>query len=304
MRSDSGSIHGLIERVIDQNNFIKLSNFLDFAGDFLQCLKFDGQDAHRNVQATIVAGQNQDYRFFQYDQEANFCVTRPINSKMMLSETEFFSVREQLEPRLKNIRSLKGDGEARKRLNRLIYTCQQSVGCTLDARNNPNGARKLNGEFFERLVRLVINACGLDCATETQTLLIPGTSTEFKFQHDAVLKDALGTWKAIGQIKTSTKDRLDKVFMDRLIYEKVSNLSLPYFLVVLNDVQRGNKKGTKYSLSGTFLPGHYKAYTLAFSPLSGVYYLDRTPAMLVNQDKVLQDIKTLDELLVEDMWNF
>ncbi|WP_304703280.1 hypothetical protein [Turicimonas muris] len=53
-------------------------------------------------------------------------------------------------------------------------------------------------------------------------------------------------------------------------------------------------------VSTTFLPGHYRAYSVYLTPLSGVYYVD----MASSAKPFAESIHTLDQLLVEDMWKF
>jgi hypothetical protein len=70
----------------------------------------------------------------------------------------------------------------------------------------------------------------------------------------------------------------------------------------LNDVQRkdGRTKG-KFGVSATFLPGHFKGYTVKLNPLDGVYYCDIRPNMIT--EAILKDhIKTFDHLLFDDIW--
>ena len=53
--------------------------------------------------------------------------------------------------------------------------------------------------------------------------------------------------------------------------------------IFLNDVQRKKaKKENEYGVSATFLPGHFKAYTVKLNPLDGVYYCDIRPNMLTD----------------------
>ena len=59
----------------------------------------------------------------------------------------------------------------------------------------------------------------------------------------------------------------------------------------------------EYGINATFLPGHFKGYTVKLNPLDGVYYCDIRPNM--KTEKILKDhIKTFDHLLCEDIWKF
>lgn len=80
------------------------------------------------------------------------------------------------------------------------------------------------------------------------------------------------------------------------------NSDTPHFAVFLHDVQRKGKE-PYFGINTTFLTGHYKGYTIKLNPLDGVYYCDIRPIMY--SDPLLrQTIRTLDYLLVEDIWNF
>ncbi|WP_434526482.1 hypothetical protein [Photorhabdus asymbiotica] len=70
----------------------------------------------------------------------------------------------------------------------------------------------------------------------------------------------------------------------------------------MNDVQRKKtKRENEYGVSATFLPGHFKAYTVKLNPLDGVYYCDIRPNMA--DDALLsQHIKTIDHFFFSDLW--
>jgi hypothetical protein len=90
--------------------------------------------------------------------------------------------------------------------------------------------------------------------------------------------------------------------IDKFLYNRLTDVNTPHFAVFLNDVQRKGKEPS-YGINTTFLTGHYKVYTVKLNPLDGVYYCDMRPIM--STDSLLrQTIKTLDYLLVEDIWEF
>lgn len=121
------------------------------------------------------------------------------------------------------------------------------------------------------------------------------------YQHDLIIEKD-GSLKAIGSVKTSSKDRIDKIFIDKFLYNRLTDATTPHFAVFLNDVQRKGRE-PHYGVNTTFLTGHYKGYTVKLNPLDGVYYCDMRPIM--STDPLLrQTIKTLDHLLVEDIWEF
>jgi hypothetical protein len=71
--------------------------------------------------------------------------------------------------------------------------------------------------------------------------------------------------------------------------------------IFLNDVQRGAKTPRSYRVSSTFLPGHFKAFTIKLNPLDGVYYCDLRPNMIV--DPLLSEqISRIDNLFCDELW--
>ncbi len=135
-------------------------------------------------------------------------------------------------------------------------------------------------------------------------VLIDGVKAfNMNYQHDLIVSNNEEV-KLLGSVKTSSKDRLDKVFVDKFMYARLTGINLPHIAIFLNDVQRKKTaKEDKYGISSTFLPGHFKGYTVKLNPLDGVYYCDIRPNML--SETILKDhIKTFDKLLVEDIWEF
>lgn len=126
---------------------------------------------------------------------------------------------------------------------------------------------------------------------------------DFSYQHDLIIEQN-DEIKVIGSIKTSSKDRIDKIFIDKFLYNKLTEKETPHIAIFLNDVQRkNNKRENEYGINVTFLPGHFKGYTLKLNPLDGVYYCDIRPNM--KTEKILKDhIKTFDNLLIDDIWKF
>ena len=191
-------------------------------------------------------------------------------------------------------------------INRIIYSAQQSIGACLDAlpANKSNTARKLNGDLFERFIRLIIERCGVDVSEGTIRVPVKVDDKEiFKmtYQHDIILSKGEYV-KAIGSVKTSSKDRLDKVFIDKFLYNQLTEKATPHFAIFLNDVQRKGQAG-KYGINATFLPGHFKGYTVKLNPLDGVYYCDIRPNMI--SEPILKDhIKTFDHFIFSDIWSF
>jgi len=290
----------LVDHVLNKDNFLSIEDYLEFPKLYLEFIK-------QNLQAVIVSKNENHYQFFQYKGDGTYNVTRPINSNLLYSFEEFESLSDDFKYLIENIRDTGVDTpENRILINRLIYSAQQSIGACLDAlpANKSNTARKLNGDLFERFIRLIIERCGLEVTEGTIRVPVEIDGKEaFKmnYQHDLnLIKN--NEVMAIGSVKTSSKDRIDKVFIDKFLYNRLTGKDTPHFAIFLNDVQRKGQEG-KYGISATFLPGHFKGYTVKLNPLDGVYYCDIRPNMI--SEPILKDhIKTFDHFVFSDMWSF
>lgn len=294
------NLEKLVNHALNKDNFLTIENYLDFPKHYLEFIK-------NNLQAVIVSRNENHYQFFQYKKDGTYNVTRPINSNLLYSLEEFDVLTADFTNLLNNIRGKGLDSpQNRMMVNRIIYSAQQSIGACLDAlpANKSNTARKLNGDLFERFIRLIIERCGIDVSEGTIRVPVEVDGKEaFKmnYQHDLILSKGEEV-KAIGSVKTSSKDRLDKVFVDKFLYNQLTEKETPHFAIFLNDVQRKGQEG-KYGISATFLPGHFKGYTVKLNPLDGVYYCDIRPNM--SSEPILKDhIKTFDHFVFSDMWDF
>jgi len=294
------NLKNIVDMATNKDKFLSIADYTDFCLNFLEFIQ-------TKLQAVIVSRNENHYRFFQYKNDGTYNVTRPINSNLMLSHEAFDSSRQNFSDILKNIKSKAAKtNKNRKLLNDYIYTCQQSIGAALDAlpANKSNTARKINGDLFERFIRLIIQEIGIDVTDGTIAVPVKINGTEafkMKYQHDLIIKVDDVT-KAIGSVKTSSKDRIDKIFIDKFLYNRLTDTQTPHFAIFLNDVQRKGKEG-KYGINATFLPGHFKGYTIKLNPLDGVYYFDIRPNM--RTEDILKDhIKTFDNFLIQDVWKF
>lgn len=292
----------LVNNAKDKGKFSDLKAYIKFCDEYLNYVA-------DNLQAIIVSQNENHYCFYQYKKEGDFQITRPINSNLMYDANGFSNASKEFLKILKSIKTIdKNDEAIRNILNNATYTIQQSVGSALDGlpAGQSNTARKLNGDLFEHFIRLIISEIGIVCKSGTiqVPVIVDGEPTfNMKYQHDLIIeKDS--DIKVIGSIKTSSKDRIDKIFIDKFLYNKLTEKATPHIAIFLNDVQRKNrKKENEYGISATFLPGHFKGYTVKLNPLDGVYYCDIRPNM--KTEYILKDhIKTFDNLLIEDIWKF
>ena len=282
--------------VSQKERFVGIEEYIEFAKYYLEFISTE-------LQAEIVAQNENNYCFFQYRRDGEYNITRPVNSDLFLKYDRYEKCEREFLYALEHIRDIESDDMARNMVNEYIYTTQQSIGCALDAlpSSKTNTSRKINGDLFEQLMRLIIKKIGLDIESETISVPIPNSVETMKYQNDLEIK-VNGEIVAIGSVKTSSKDRIDKVFLDKLMYNRLTNTETPHFAIFLHDVQRAGNE-PNYKVGQTFLTGHFKAYTIGLNPLDGVYYCDLRPVM--KSDTILKEhIKSLDYLLCEDIWKF
>jgi hypothetical protein len=235
------SLMRLVDFATDKKQFQTLQNHISFCKRYLHFVE-------TGLQARIVSQNENYYQFYQYRDDGFYNITRPINTLLMYEEAlfdnasvEFLQVLEQLKDRQLP------DDKLRQVLVGTIYTIGQSIGAALDALplGKSNQARKINGDLFERLIRLVILELDTDCVSGTVQVPIKDDNGEILFhtnyQHDLLISEE-GELKIIGSVKTSSKDRIDKIFVDKFLYNKLTNTNLPHIAIFLNDVQRKKKK--------------------------------------------------------------
>jgi hypothetical protein len=283
----------------DKTNFATLQAYVSFTQRYLEFV----HDS-RGVQAVIVSQNEPNYQFFQYKEEGSFNITRPLNSRLLYTAEDFALHLPRFLSILGKKRCLHPSKADREIINRSVYTIQQTIGATLDALpvGKSNTARKINGDLFEGLIQLILSEMGIDCTSGTVAVPVKvqgEADFPMKFQHDLIIKSG-DLVKVIGSVKTSSKDRLGKIFVDKYLLQRMTGKDVPHVAIFLNDVQR---KGIfpRYGISSTFLPGHFKGYTVKLNPLDGVYYCDIRPNMLV--EPVLKNhIRTFDHFIFDDLW--
>ena len=294
------NLEKIVSTAVNKQNFLSVADYLKFSRVFLEFVT-------TGLQATIISQNENHYRFYQYKDDGHFNITRPINSTLMYGLDDIDKIEKHFPKLLASVRDLAQDDiKNREILTRSIYTIQQSIGAALDAlpAGRSNQARKINGDLFERLIQELLKAISVTCNTGTvQVPVYLGGEVQFKmnYQHDLLLynEDEL---KVIGSVKTSSKDRIDKIFMDKFLYNKLTETAIPHVAIFLNDVQRKNaKRENSYGINSTFLTGHFKAFTIKLNPLDGVYYCDIRPNM--QKDNLLkQHIRTIDHFFCTDVW--
>ena len=294
------SLDNLVTVVSDKELFLSLTDYIDFGRRYLDFVV-------QGLQAVIVSQNESHYQFYQYKEDGHFNITRPLNSDLMYTAEAYSKVADDFLDVLEHVKDIpEEDTEHRSVIVRTIYTIQQCIGAALDAlpAGQSNRARKVNGDLFERLMQLLVRQVGVTCETGTVQVPVEVNGEEqirMSYQHDLLIYDR-DELRVIGSVKTSSKDRLDKIFMDKFLYNKLTDTLLPHVAIFLNDVQRKKtKRENRYGINTTFLPGHFKGYTIKLNPLDGVYYCDIRPNM--RTDPILKaHIQTIDHFFCSDLW--
>jgi len=200
----------LLDNVTDKNKLSTINDYFSFCSRYLEYTK-------TKLQARIISQNENHYQFFQYREEGQFNITRPLNSKLMYDVENFMQAAKNFGSLLEQMHDGSPvEDNQRENIVRIIYTLQQSIGAALDGlpSGKSNQARKINGDLFERLIRLLVNNLGIDCVSGTvQVPVFDNNGRElFKSNYQRGLLLSKGNeLKVIGSIKTSSKDRIDKI---------------------------------------------------------------------------------------------
>ena len=293
-------LDSLIKTASNKENFTELPHYMEFCLEFLDFIGTPGA-----IQAEIVSRNETHYRFLQF-KNAEFSISRPLNSNLLYT-VKTAKVALKNFPKILAAVKTSDTPANREIVNRSVYTIQQSIGAALDAlpAGKSNTARKINGDLFERFIRLLLVRVGVECTSGVVKVPVKVDGEDefmMSYQHDLIIKSG-ALVKIIGSVKTSSKDRLDKVFVDKFLLAKLTGKDVPHVAIFLNDVQRKGKSPKEYGVSATFLPGHFKGYTVKLNPLDGVYYFDIRPNM--KTEAILKDhIRTFDCFLFSELWKF
>jgi len=219
---------------------------------------------------------------------------------------------------LKKRQQAAGSSKGRKRyleskeINRVVYTLQQSAGCVGDSFDNQNQSRKRAGQLFEGLVKLIIKEIGVTCEPRVINLPIPGhPGCEMSYELDLVFSRNkaiiasetrhIHPSEVVGSVKTTSKDRIDKIFLDKFLLTKLLGREIPVVAIFLHDVQRARRGQSIFGINSTFKSNHFLGYTVALNKLDGVYYVDPRPEMQTNE-RLREQIRDFQCFLVHDLW--
>jgi hypothetical protein len=309
------SLADLQVSVKDRSAFGTLDDYRIIGREFLAFV-------HRTNPTLIVSPSHPNYRFYQYDEAYKHKITRPLNFDLFIeSIVDFNYAFERFENFLDDLRGLQEKVVSNeisrkyiesKELVGVIYTVQQAIGCISDSFSDSNQARKRAGQLFEGLIRLIIQKAGLECEPRTINIPIPGYpgyvmpyELDLVFSRRKVILTSetkfIHTSEVVGSVKTTSKDRIDKVFLDKYLLKQLLGRDIPVIAVFLHDVQRARRGNSIFGINSTFKSNHFLGYTVALNKLDGVYYVDPRPEMTGNE-RLREQIHSFQQFLVKDLW--
>lgn len=299
----------------DSSAFTKLEDYLLIAQSYLRYVE-------EASLTRIVSPSHHHYIFYQYPESHGHHFTRPLNTDLFFeSSAEAASAFERFVeflPELRRHRESVVEKDAHRKyvemgeINRVVYTLQQSIGGISDSFDNPNQARKRAGQLFENLISLIIQNLGVDCESRTVSIPIPGfPDYKMSYQLDLVFSldkaivasetKLLHESEIVGSVKTTSKDRIDKIFLDKYLLSKFLDRDVTMIAVFLHDVQRAARGNSIFGINSTFKTNHFLGYTVALNKMDGVYYVDPRPEMSKNA-RLREQISDFQQLLVHDLW--
>jgi hypothetical protein len=301
--------------VQDKSAFGTLTDYAKVCDAFLELIE-------RTQPTRIVSPTHNNYIFYQYDDAYGHKITRPLNTALFIESGYDFTIAfERFILFLADVKQyqdavteLKGTREyiESNELNKVVYTVQQAIGSIGDSFGNPNQSRKRVGQLFEALVKLIIQEVGLECEPRSVKLPIPGYpgytmpyELDLVFSRNKAVVTAesgfIDLTEIVGSVKTTSKDRIDKVFLDKFLLTRLLGREVPVIAIFLHDVQRAINGKSIFGVNSTFKSNHFLGYTVALNSLDGVYYVDPRPAMVANQ-RLREQISDFQMFLVKDVW--
>ena len=311
----SATLDDLQVSVKDKSAFGKLDDYLTICHSFLSFVR----KAHPT---RIISPSHSNYVFYQYGKAYGNKITRPLNIDLFFeSPTGFKTAFEKFMDFLEDVRKYQETTVNRKvnkkfldskKINKVVYTIQQSIGSIGDSFDNPNQSRKRVGQLFENLVKLIIQEVGLQCESRTIKIPIPDHSGyEMSYDLDLVFSrekaiiasetELILPSEVVGSVKTTSKDRIDKVFLDKYLLTRFIGRDIHVIAIFLHDVQRARRGQSIFGINSTFKSNHFLGYTVALNKLDGVYYVDPRPEMTSNV-RLKEHIQDFQHFLLRDLW--
>jgi len=257
----------------------------------------------------VLSGKEEKGNYYIYSSDISNTkkFVRPINKLLFIPSSAGIDVTEikfrEVVEKIKVNTSINEDEEFI--IDSFLYTLIQSIGMGLDLLVESNSSKKHVGNRFEELIRSVFDEIGV--FNKKGVTKIPYETPEgyknYTCENDLILSPdkatiqnhAIDQTEVVVSVKTTSKDRMGKIFMDKILLEKFIGHSVKVLGIFLNDVQR--KKDN--DISFTLVSGLFMVYNRFLTELEGVYYLDPPPNALLPPYN--RHIKSFSKLLSEDL---
>jgi hypothetical protein len=250
-----------------------------------------------------------EYRIYYSDIAGTKKFIRPINMRLFYADQESFKAAfdslKHVFFRMRNKESNYTDSDS-VLIDSTLYTIQQSIGAGLDLLVNPNSARKHIGNRFEELIKAIFTEIGV--SNKKMVLQIPYETIDgskiYKCENDLIISpynkvkstsSSLNQNEIVISAKTTSKDRMGKIFIDKILLERFVGHPQKVIGIFLNDVQR--KEENNYSF--TLVLGLFMVYTKFLTKLEGIYYLDIPPS--ANKPPLSEYMRSFSQLLIYDL---
>jgi hypothetical protein len=236
---------------------------------------------------------------------------RPINQRLFIySPDDFRKRQERIGEAIEKMKTRNDSWstEEKELIDSYLYTIQQAIGAGFDLLADPNSARKHVGNRFEELVKVIFTEIGV--ANKRTVLQIPYLTDEgektYKCENDLIISPyakVKSTGKHIDEheivvsAKTTSKDRMGKMFIDKILLERFVKHDQKVIGIFLNDVQRKEDN----NISFTLVSGLFMVYSKFLTELEGIYYLDPPPNAL--KKPYNKYMKPFSELVTKDIWS-
>lgn len=310
------ALNDLQESLRDTAAFTSLDDFRAIGSAFLELR------SSSSFTKIISPTPPNNYFFYQFDEHYRHAITRPLNSSIFIeSPVDFDAAFIRFCDFLDDVKKHHGAASLKRankkycdsgQINQVIYTIQQSIGCIGDSFENTNQSRKRVGQLFEALIKLILQQTGLRCESRTIQLPIPNHQDmvmpyelDVVFSVNRAIIASESTYvhqsEIIGSIKTTSKDRVDKVFLEKFLISQLLGRDVPVVAIFLHDVQRAVRGNSIFGVASTFKSNHFVGYTITLNKLDGVYYVDPRPEMKSNP--ILKEhIFDFQQFLAHDLW--
>jgi len=234
---------------------------------------------------------------------------RPVNKKLFIFDSGDFD--KEYKKFLSVIGKIKSKklvtSKEHKTIDSIVYTIQQAIGVGMDFLCNPNSSRKHVGNRFEELIHLIVTALGVKNDNVVFKIPYPSEDGEKLYScetdiilspHDSVKSEtkSIDDKEVVVSLKTTSKDRMGKIFLDKLLMQKFAEHPVKVIGIFLNDVQRKETKQVSY----TFVSGLFMVYTKFLTELEGVYFVDPPP--ITKKAPYNQHIAPFSKFVTEGIW--